>query len=72
MSILAGIQRRNYEVGRIRTGDKDGEGRPHRLDGFRFTTPSQKVAGEVYEFAAEAGGADAPRPWGRQLSLIHI
>ena len=40
MPILTGIQARNYVVGRIRAGDKDDKGRPHRLDGFRFTTPS--------------------------------
>lgn len=65
MPILTGIQRRNYEVGRIRAGDKDSEGRPHRLDGFRFTTPSAKVAGEVAEFT----DGDAPRRWGQQWEV---
>jgi hypothetical protein len=65
MAILAGIQRRNYVIGRIRTGDKDDKGRPHRLDGFRFTTPSPKVAGEIAEFT----GGDKPRPWGREFEV---
>ena len=65
MPILAGIQRRSYVVGRIRAGDKDSEGRPHRLEGFRFTTPSPKVAGEVAEFT----GGQQPRPWGREWEV---
>jgi hypothetical protein len=65
MAILAGIQRRSYVIGRIRTGDKDDKGRPHRLDGFRFTTPSPKVAAEVAEFT----GGDKPRQWGREWEV---
>ena len=65
MAILAGIQRRNYVIGRIRAGDKDDKGRPHRLDGFRFTTPSPKVAAEVAEFT----GGDKPRQWGREWEV---
>ncbi len=65
MPILAGIQRRNYVIGRIRAGDKDDQGRPHRLEGFRFTTPSPKVAGEIAEFTQ----GDKPRPWGREWEI---
>jgi hypothetical protein len=65
MAILAGIQRRNYVVGRIRNGDKDEKGRPHRLDGFRFTSPSQKVAGEVAEFYQ----GDDVRRWGQEWEV---
>ncbi len=65
MPILAGIQRRNYVIGRIRAGDKDEQGRPHRLEGFRFTTPSPKVAGEIAEFTQ----GDTPRPWGREWEI---
>jgi len=65
MPILAGIQQRSYVIGRIRTGDKDDKGLPHRLDGFRFTTPSPKVAAEVAEFT----GGDKPRQWGREWEV---
>lgn len=65
MPILAGIQRRNYVVGRIRGGDKDAKGLPHRLDGFRFTSPSPKVAAEIAEFT----GGDKPRQWGREWEV---
>jgi hypothetical protein len=65
MAILAGIQRRSYVVGRIRAGDKDEKGRPHRLEGFRFTTPSPKVAGEIAEWT----GGDQPRAWGREWEV---
>ena len=65
MPILTGIQARNYVVGRIRAGDKDDKGRPHRLDGFRFTTPSPKRAAEI----AELYGGSAPRPWGQEWEV---
>ena len=65
MPILTGIQRRSYVIGRIRTGDKDEKGRPHRLDGFRFTTPSPKVAAEIAEYTQ----GDEPRPWGREWEV---
>lgn len=65
MPILTGIQRRSYVIGRIRAGDKDDKGRPHRLEGFRFTTPSPKVAAEVAGFFQ----GDAPRPWGREWEV---
>lgn len=65
MAILTGIQTRSYMIGRIKAGDKDEKGRPHRLDGFRFTTPSQKVAGEVAEFYQ---GGDV-RSWGQQWEV---
>jgi Recombination directionality factor-like len=59
MPILTGVQARNYVVGRIRAGDKDDKGRPHRLDGFRFTSPSPKRAAEI----AELYNGSQPRPW---------
>jgi Recombination directionality factor-like len=65
MPILAGIQRRNYVIGRIRGGDKDAKGLPHRLDGFRFTTPSPKVAAEIAEYTQ----GDEPRSWGREWEV---
>jgi hypothetical protein len=65
MTILTGIQTRSYVVGRIRAGDKDENGRPHRLDGFRFTSPSPKVAREI----AELGQGEEPRPWGKQWEV---
>jgi hypothetical protein len=65
MPILAGIQRRNYRVGQIKAGDKDANGRPRRLEGFRFTTHSERVAAEI---AAYYKGED-PRPWGRQWEV---
>ena len=65
MAILTGIQTRSYMVGRIKAGDKDEEGRPHRLEGFRFTSPSPKVAGEIAEFYH----GEEPRPWGRQWEV---
>ena len=65
MPINAGIQRRNLVVGRIRTGDKDDSGRPHRLDGFRFTTVSQEAALAV----AELYGGTEPRPWRQEWEV---
>jgi Recombination directionality factor-like len=65
MPILAGIQRRNYVVGKIRAGDKDSSGRPHRLDGFRFTSHSPRRAAEIAEFYQ----GDKPRPWGPQWEV---
>jgi hypothetical protein len=65
MPILAGIQSRNYRIGQIKAGDKDENGRPRRLEGFRFTTHSPRVAAEVAEFYH---GED-PRPWGRQWEV---
>lgn len=65
MPINGGIQVRNYTVGRIRAGDKDEKGRPHRLDGFRFTSPSQKVAVEV----AELYRGDDVRRWGQEWEV---
>jgi hypothetical protein len=65
MTILTGIQTRSYVVGRIRAGDKDENGRPHRLDGFRFTSPSPKVAGEIAEWCQ----GEEPRPWGKQWEV---
>jgi hypothetical protein len=65
MTILTGIQARSYVVGRIRAGDKDEKGRPHRLDGFRFTSPSQKVAGEIAEFYQ----GDDVRRWGQEWEV---
>jgi hypothetical protein len=65
MPILTGIQTRSYVVGRIRSGDKDDKGLPHRLNGFRFTSPSPKVAGEIAEFYQ----GEEPRPWGKQFEV---
>lgn len=65
MAILTGIQARSYVVGRIRAGDKDEKGRPHRLDGFRFTSPSQKVAGEIADFYQ----GDDIRRWGQEWEV---
>jgi hypothetical protein len=65
MPILAGIQSRNYRVGQIKAGDKDASGRPRRLEGFRFTTHSQRVANEI---AGHYDGEE-PRPWGRQWEV---
>lgn len=65
MTILTGIQTRSYVVGRIRAGDKDDNGRPHRLNGFRFTSPSPKVAREIAEFYQ----GEEPRPWGKQFEV---
>jgi Recombination directionality factor-like len=64
--IAAGLQpRTTYEAGRIRAGDKDEQGRPHRLDGFRFTTHSENAALQVAELY---DGYDL-RPWGRQWEV---
>ena len=64
--ITAGLQPRvTYRAGQIRSGDKDGQGRPHRLDGFRFTSHSEEAAlrcAELYD------GYDL-RPWGRQWEV---
>jgi Recombination directionality factor-like len=65
MPILTGIQARNYVVGRIRAGDKDDKGRPHRLDGFRFTSPSPKRAAEI----AELYDGSQPRPWRQEWEV---
>lgn len=65
MPILTGIQARNYVVGRIRAGDKDDKGRPHRLDGFRFTSPSQKRAAEI----ADLYDGSQPRPWRQEWEV---
>ena len=65
MAILTGIQRRNYRVGQIKAGDKDARGLPHRLDGFRFTTPAQSAAIEI----AKQFEGDEPRPWGKQWEV---
>jgi len=65
MPILTGIQARNYVVGRIRTGDKDDQGHPHRLDGFRFTSPSPKRAAEI----AELYDGSQPRPWRQEWEV---
>ena len=65
MPILAGIQARNYVVGRIRAGDKDDKGRPHRLDGFRFTTPAPRRAAEI----AELYDGSRPRPWRQEWEV---
>jgi hypothetical protein len=64
-TILAGIQRRNLTIGRIRSGDKDEKGRPHRLEGFRFTTSSELAACTI----AELYQGQDPRPWGRQWEV---
>jgi hypothetical protein len=64
-TILAGIQRRNLTIGRIRSGDRDEKGRPHRLEGFRFTTSSELAAHAV----AELYQGQEPRPWGRQWEV---
>jgi hypothetical protein len=65
MPILTGIQRRNYRVGQIKAGDKDARGLPHRLDGFRFTTPARSAAIEI----ATHYEGEEPRPWGRQWEV---
>jgi hypothetical protein len=69
MPINAGIQVRNYRVGQIKAGDKEdlggGKSRPHRLDGFRFTTPAPSVAAQI----AEHYQGDEPRPWGKQWEV---
>jgi hypothetical protein len=65
MAILTGIQARNYVVGRIRAGDKDEKGRPHRLDGFRFTSPSQMAAKDIAEFYQ----GDDVRRWGQEWEV---
>jgi len=65
MPINAGIQRRSYRVGQIKAGDKDAKGLPHRLDGFRFTTPARSAAIEV----ATHFEGDEPRPWGKQWEV---
>ena len=65
MPILAGTQARNYVVGRIRAGDKDDKGRPRRLDGFRFTSPSPKRAAEI----AELYDGSPPRPWRQEWEV---
>lgn len=64
-TILAGIQRRNLTIGRIRAGDKDENGRPHRLEGFRFTTSSELAAHTI----AQLYQGQEPRPWGRQWEV---
>lgn len=64
-TILAGIQRRNLTIGRIRAGDKDEKGRPHRLEGFRFTTSSELAACTI----AELYQGQQPRPWARQWEV---
>jgi hypothetical protein len=64
-TILAGIQRRNLTIGRIRAGDKDSEGRPHRLEGFRFTTSSAKAAMAITDLYQ----GQEPREWGRQWEV---
>lgn len=64
-TILAGIQRRNLTIGRIRAGDKDEKGRPHRLEGFRFTTSSARAAMVI----AELYQGQEPRTWGRQWEV---
>jgi len=65
MAILTGIQARSYVVGRIRAGDKDEKGRPHRLDGFRFTSPSQMAAKDIAEFYQ----GDDVRRWGQEWEV---
>lgn len=64
--IAAGLQpRTTYEAGRIRAGDKDEQGRPRRLEGFRLTTHSENAALQVAELY---DGYDL-RPWGRQWEV---
>ncbi|WP_193613125.1 hypothetical protein [Nocardioides lijunqiniae] len=53
------LQRRHAELGRIRLGAKQGgNGRPMKLECFRFTSPSE---GYVKDLAQLYGGA--ARPW---------
>lgn len=64
--IVAGLQpRTTYEAGRIRAGDKTADGKPRRLDGFRFTSHSEALALQVAELW---DGYDL-RPWGRQWEV---
>lgn len=67
MSLLAPgtLPPRTYEVGRIRAGDKDADGKPRRLEGFRFTTYTEAAA---YQAAALFEG-DEPRPWRREWEV---
>lgn len=48
------IQRRAVETGRIRLGrqlvSRNGKKYPSKLDAFRFTTPSRRVADAVAEY----------------------
>lgn len=77
MAINAGIQLRNHEVGAVRLGFEDlgsnGKPIPHKLDKFRFTSPSltelRQVArlygGEVTEWYPRRG-----QTWGRQWQVF--
>lgn len=67
MSLLAPgtLPPRTYEVGRIRSGDKDADGKPRRLEGFRFTTYTEAAAYQV----AELFEGDEPRPWRREWEV---
>lgn len=54
---IADLQRSLTELGRIRLGKKKENGKPARLDTFRFTSPAQHL---IEEIAALYGGEVAP------------
>lgn len=54
---IADLQRSLTELGRIRLGKKKENGKPARLDTFRFTSPVQHL---IEEIAALYGGEVAP------------
>lgn len=54
---IADLQRSLTELGRIRLGKKKENGKPARLDTFRFTSPAQHL---IEEIAALYGGEAVP------------
>ena len=64
---IADLQRSLTELGRIRLGKKKENGKPARLDTFRFTSPAQHLIEEIAALyggeVAEWNGSNRGRQW---------